>query len=267
MHAGEQVGIDNVGRLALRDHVLVILHRAGFLRGDEGAADIAEIGAHRLGGEHGFARGDRSGQRQRAIEPFADFTDQRERAGGAGMAARTGSNGDQAIGALFHGLFGELVVDDVVHDDAAIAVNGLVHVFTRAQRRDDHRHLVFHAQRQIVHQPIVGTVDDEVDGIGRIIRAKFGRQALQPFFELGQWPGVEAGEAADDAGAALRHDQFRTGDDEQRRTDHRDRQAASEGGRNGHANSPQYDGEMFSRGGAGLPPHPRRRGKCGRGGW
>ena len=49
------------------------------------------------------------------------------------MATGAGCDGDQTVGTLFDGLFGELVIDDVVHDDAAIAVDRLVDVFAGAQ--------------------------------------------------------------------------------------------------------------------------------------
>src|SRR6185312_17506561 len=45
VYAGEQVGINDVFRGRGRDHLLVALHRIGFLGGDEGGADIGEVGA------------------------------------------------------------------------------------------------------------------------------------------------------------------------------------------------------------------------------
>ncbi len=75
---------------------------------------------------------------------------------------------------------------------AAIGVHGLVHLRPRAEAGDDDRHPVLHADRQVVLQPVVGVVDDEVDGEGR--RRALGmprvvrRQALldldHPFLEL-----------------------------------------------------------------------------------
>ena len=42
-------------------------------------------------------------------------------------------NGDQAVRALFHRFAGEDIVDDIMQDDAAIAVNGVIYVFPRAK--------------------------------------------------------------------------------------------------------------------------------------
>ena len=131
------------------------------------------------------------------------------------MAASTRGHRDQAIGALLNRLAGEAIVDHVMQDDTAIAVNGSVHILPRTERGDDDRHLVFHTQRQIIHQPVVGFVDDQVDRIGRIVRPEFGGQSLQPFFKLRQGAGVQTGERPDDTGLALRDHQVRIGNDEQ----------------------------------------------------
>jgi len=47
------------------------------------------------------------------------------------VATRAGSHGDQAVSALLDRLVRELVVDDVVHHHAAIAVRGLVDFLAR----------------------------------------------------------------------------------------------------------------------------------------
>ena len=140
------------------------------------------------------------------------------------VAAGTRGHGDQAIGALLHGLAREPVVDDVVKHHAAVTMHGLVHVFTRAQRGDDHRHLVLDAHLEVVLEPVVALVHDLVDGErrGRLIgvRAVVRVQRLgdlgQPFVELGGRSGVERGHRADHASLALGDHQLRVADDEHR---------------------------------------------------
>ena len=85
---------------ALGDHLLVAFRRARFLGRDEGRADIAEVRAGRLRRKHRAAGGDRAGERQRPVEPFADFLDQREGRQHAGMSAGAGRHGDDAVRAL-----------------------------------------------------------------------------------------------------------------------------------------------------------------------
>ena len=85
---------------ALDDRLLVVVAGARLLGGDEGGADVGEVGAHRLRREHRAAGGDRARQRDRAVEPLADLLDQRERALHARMAAGAGGHRDQAVGAL-----------------------------------------------------------------------------------------------------------------------------------------------------------------------
>ncbi len=58
-------------------------------------------------------------QGQRAIEPFADFLNEREWTDGPGMSASTRSNGNQSICSLVDSLAGKCVVDDIVENDAA----------------------------------------------------------------------------------------------------------------------------------------------------
>ena len=49
------------------------------------------------------------------------------------IAVAAGGDGDQTVSTLFNRLVCKLVVDDVVHNDAAIAVGCLVDIFTRAK--------------------------------------------------------------------------------------------------------------------------------------
>jgi len=140
------------------------------------------------------------------------------------MTARTRGHGDQAVCALLDRLAGELVVDDVVQHHTTIAVRGLVDFLTRAQARDDDRHLVLHAQGHVVFKPVVALVHDLVDGKrgGCIVRIGLvvGRQGLgdlgQPLVELRGRTGVERRHGADHTGLALLDHQLGVADDEQR---------------------------------------------------
>ena len=100
VHAGEQVRVDDVVGAAVDDGLLVGVARARLFGRDEGRADVGEVGAHGLRRQHRAAGGDGARQRDRAVEPLADFLDQRERALHARMAAGAGRHGDQAVGAL-----------------------------------------------------------------------------------------------------------------------------------------------------------------------
>ena len=147
------------------------------------------------------------------------------------MPAGTGRDGDEAVGALFDGFLREAIVDDVVQDDAAVGVHGLVDLFPRAEGGDHDRRLVLHAQLEVLLQTLVGPVHDEIHGIGggRCARVhlveglELRGDALQPALQFLDGPGVEGRKGTHDAGLALGDDEVRVGNDEQRRA--HDRQA------------------------------------------
>src|SRR5690606_7877777 len=139
--ASEERGIDDVLRGGGDDHVLVAFHGAGFVGGDEGGADVGEVCAHGLGCEDLAAGGDRAGERARTVEEFTDLGNEREGRQRAGMAACPGTDGDEAVSAFLERLVGEDDVDDVVQDDAAIGVDGVVDLGPGAEGGDDHRNL------------------------------------------------------------------------------------------------------------------------------
>ncbi len=122
-----------------------------------------------------------------------------------------------------------LDVDDVVKDHAAIGMRGLDDLDRRPQRGDDDRNLVLDAGFHVLHQPVVGSVADLVDRVGRDLLLRMQRLVLaelvldpgQPFVELLDRAGVQRRERADDAGLALGDHELGSGHDEQRRADHR----------------------------------------------
>ncbi|MGY3224010.1 hypothetical protein ACVIM5_004617 [Bradyrhizobium sp. USDA 4512] len=158
------------------------------------------------------------------------------------MTAGAGRDQDQAVGALLDRLVRELLVDHVVEDDAAPAVDRLVELLARAERGDDHRHLVLLAKRHVVIEPVVRLVHDLVHRERRrrplrmrlVIGGELFLDPVQPFVEQLRRPRVQRRKRADHAGLALRDNEVGHGDDEQRRPDHGKRQAALEQSRHGH---------------------------------
>ena len=134
-----------------------------------------------------------------------------------GMPACARSDGDKAVGALINGLLAKRVVNDVMQDDAAIGVNGLIDIHPRAQRGDHHRYLVLNAQGQILLEPVIALVDDLIDrerrrrriGMGAIIGRQFFGDLGQPLIQLRDRPGVQRREGSHYARLALRDHQFR----------------------------------------------------------
>jgi hypothetical protein len=72
-------------------------------------------------------------------------------------------------------------------------------------------------------------------GMRLVVRGEFFLDPRQPFVEQRRRPRVQRRKRADHARLALRDHQIGHGDDEQRRTDHGDRQTALEQGRHGHS--------------------------------
>ena len=236
MHAGEIRRIDHILGGGIDNGLLVGLDRIGFLRGDEAGADVGEIRPHGLRRQDGLAIGDRTGQRDRAVVELADFTDQREGAEGSGMAASPGTDQDQAVDTGLQRLFGMAHADHVVEDLAAVGMHVRHDLGRCRQAGNDQRHLMLHTQRHVVLQPLVGRVDDLIDGERRGIRVgcQLALDAGQPFVEQFLGPGIERREGTNDAALALGNDQIGVGNDEHRRADHRQREVLVQGIRNGH---------------------------------
>ena len=232
VHAGEQVGVDDVVGAAFGDHALVAFRRIGFLCGDEGGADIGKVGADGARRQNAAAGGDGAGKRDRSVEPGADLLDQREGRQRAGMAAGAGCDGNETVRTFLDRLACEAVGDHVVQRYAAIGMHRVVQVLARAQRGDHYGRLVFHAECQVLLEPVVRPVHDLVDGEGRrrafrmgaVMGREFFGDTRQPFVQQRDRPRIERREGADDAGFALGDDEIRIGNDEKRRGDHRDRQ-------------------------------------------
>jgi hypothetical protein len=109
-----------------------------------------------------------------------------------------------------------------VQHQTAPFVHRRVHVLTRTQRRDDQRHAVLATHLEVFFEPRIGLVNDQVDRERRAAADRRFGDLMQPLVQLTGRPGIERGEAADDAGAYLRDHQGRARDDEHRRCDDRE---------------------------------------------
>src|ERR1700738_5676195 len=111
------------------------------------------------------------------------------------MAAGAGGYQDQAVGALLDRLVREFLVDDVVKNDAAPAMRGLIELFAGAERGDDDRHLVLFAKREILLEPVVRSMHDLVHrerrrgpfGMRLVVRRKLLLDPHQPLLEPRRW--------------------------------------------------------------------------------
>ena len=172
--------------------------------GDETRADIGEVGAHRLGGQHVAAGGLAAGQYDgKVIAQLAYLVHQRKGIDRAGVAAGAAGHGDHAIDAGFEGLLGMAAVGNVVQRHGAPAMDTFYGVTRCALGCEHHRHLVLLDQLQIAGIARVGGVDDEIDGPRR--RAFPG--ILQPFHAVDHLvePGVEFLAAARAVGGKAAH--------------------------------------------------------------
>ena len=79
MHAGEQVGIDDIVRRVRDQRRLVGRIGVGFRGRDKAGAHVGHVGAERERGRDAPAVGDRARQQDRAVEPLLDLAQQRER--------------------------------------------------------------------------------------------------------------------------------------------------------------------------------------------
>ena len=122
---------------------------------------------------------------------------------------------------------------------AAIAVDGFVHIHPGPQGSDHDGHLVLHAHFQVVLQPVIGLVHNLVDreGGGRLVRVGlvpgiqlFGN-ALEPHFQFFRRAGIQRRKRANNAGFALGNDQIRVGNNEHGRCHNGQLQAVLQGGR------------------------------------
>ena len=133
------------------------------------------------------------------------------------MPAGAGRDSNQAVGAFLDRLMREHVVDHVMHDDAAIAMDGIVHLRPGTKRRDNDRHAVPHADGHVVFEPGVAAMDDLVHGkwrgrrvrMGSVVGRELSLDPLDPLRERAFGPGIEGGERADNTGFALRDHQVR----------------------------------------------------------
>src|SRR6266851_525272 len=146
----------------------------------------------------------------------------------SGMAARAGRYQDQTVRALLDRLVREFLIDHIVKNDATPTMRGLIEFFARAERGDDHRHLVLLAKRKILIEPVVRPVYDLVNrerrrqpvGMRLVVRGKLLLDPYQPLVEQRRGTRVQRRKRSDDTRFALSDHQIGHGNNEQRRTDH-----------------------------------------------
>lgn len=149
------------------------------------------------------------------------------------MAACAGSHHDETIHSGFQRLPRMAYADDIVQDDAPVAMHRVEDLLYRClQAGDEDRHFVIDADAHVTFQPGIRLVHDLIDrerpdGLARVSRsegAQFLGDAGQPFVEQLRVACVERRKGADDARLALCENQFRIADDEHGRGHHGQRQ-------------------------------------------
>ena len=132
------------------------------------------------------------------------------------MTASSGSNRDQSGGPFGDCLAGVGLRGHIVQGHSAIGMDGGVDILTRAHRADHQRHLVPHAQGQILFEPGIAAMADQIDperrgrtaGTGLIMRGECGGNRRQPLVELLGRAGIERRKGSDDPAGALRNDKL-----------------------------------------------------------
>ena len=76
VHTREQVAVDDVVGVAVDDGLFVVIGGTGFVRGDEGRADVGEVRTHGLRGQDGATGSDRPREDDRTVIEAPDFADQ-----------------------------------------------------------------------------------------------------------------------------------------------------------------------------------------------
>ncbi len=132
------------------------------------------------------------------------------------MAARAGRHGDDSVDAHLRAFARVPVAGDVVEDEAAISVNRRDDLRIRSQSEHDDGRAMFDDHGEIVCEPRIGAMADEIDGVGRGAAGELVPDAREILVELHRRARIERGHGADDSGAALRDEQRRRGGDEHR---------------------------------------------------
>src|SRR5258708_36588744 len=111
------------------------------------------------------------------------------------------------------------------------------------------------ANREILIETVVRFMHDlvqckggrETVGMRLVMRREFLLDARQPFVQQRRWPRIQRRKGSDDARLALGNHQFGHGNNEQRRTDHGNRQTTFEQGWHGHSEIPSLLNEAVMR--------------------
>ena len=201
---------------------------------DELGAHVGEVAAERLCGAQRVAVGDAARQHQRSIEERPHRAHEHEGIEPAGLAARACRQQHQPVGAGSHRTFGMADRGDIGENQRAGIVQRRKHRRRRSDRGDDHLGLVPQQHLQILLQPRVGAMHDQVGADRRGGFAACIRMLLQsaldlaePFIELFGAAAIHRRKRADHAVAACSYHEF----DARRRETSAPRSAAGSGGR------------------------------------
>jgi hypothetical protein len=141
VHAGKQVGIDDIPRSGFQYHLLVRGLSIGFLGGNKARAHIHHVHAQRLGGGDLLAFGYRPCQHQRAIVKLPDLRHKGERVEPSRMTACPMADQNQPIYPGIDGFSSVPQRGHVVKYQAAISVHLFDYPIGRMQAGDDQWHL------------------------------------------------------------------------------------------------------------------------------
>ena len=146
------------------------------------------------------------------------------------MTARAGTDENKPVDPGANGAAGMADIGHVMKHHAAIAVHRIHHFAHGAERGDDQRHLVVHADFQIGLNPGIAAVNDQIDTEGgRPFIAAEGRFYLfQPGFETFAAALIERRKGAENPGSAAGDHQFRPRSQKHRRGDDGQGQPAPE---------------------------------------
>ena len=116
----------------------------------------------------------RIGEADGAIQAWAflDRDHAMRQAEAAGMTAGAGGHRDHAVDAGLDRLSRMMRMDDVGEHQPAVFVHRPRDVAGVAEARDHKRHAVLDHQREVVFQPGVGRMQNQVDAVRRIRRAQ-----------------------------------------------------------------------------------------------
>lgn len=103
------------------------------------------------------------------------------------MTPGPGGHSNQPVSAFFDRFMCKHIVDYVVQDNSAVRMHSLIHILACSQRSDHNRRLITDAQLQVMRQPVIGFVHDQVNCEWRrriCVMSQLVTNPAQPHFQL-----------------------------------------------------------------------------------